>query len=116
MKTIFKDFAEHTLVIFDNIVIGADSIEQLLDRYEAVLDKCIEYNVVLKLSKSTFKSLRESSLASVPPPVASLIAAAAIYLRRLWPVKPLTTPEPRAPCQRAGCRGSRPNRGVKTLD
>ena len=54
MKTIFKDFAEHTLVIFDNIVIGANSIDELLDRYEAVLDKCIEYNVVLKLSKSTF--------------------------------------------------------------
>jgi hypothetical protein len=37
------------------------------------------------LNSPHFKSLRESSLASVPPPVASLIAAAAIYLRRLWP-------------------------------
>ena len=37
------------------------------------------------LESPHFKSLRESSLASVPPPVASLIAAAAIYLRRLWP-------------------------------
>ena len=54
MKQIFKDFANHTLVVFDNVVIGANSLEELLDRYEAVLDKCIEYNVILKLSKSTF--------------------------------------------------------------
>ena len=38
------------------------------------------------LESPHFKSLRENSLASVPPPVASLIAAAAIYLQRLWPL------------------------------
>ena len=54
MTTIFKDFADHTFVIFDNVVIGADSMDQLLERYEKFLDQCIKYNVILKLAKSTF--------------------------------------------------------------
>ena len=54
MKEIFKDFSDNTLVIFDNVVIGANTIDELLDHYTRFLNKCIEYNVMLKLSKSSF--------------------------------------------------------------
>ena len=43
---------EHVVAIFDNLLVCAETQEQLYDRVEEFLDRCVKHNVVLKMSKS----------------------------------------------------------------
>lgn len=52
VSKIFGDFEEWTIVIFDNLLILADDYQDAYRKLDIFLDKCIEYNVVLKMSKS----------------------------------------------------------------
>ena len=54
MMELFSGFDEWLLVIFDNCVIGADNMDELMDRYELFIARCQEKNIFLKLSKSYF--------------------------------------------------------------
>jgi hypothetical protein len=54
MKQIFHGIDDHMLIIFDNMVIGANSLAELKSRFAAFVERCIEKNVYLKLSKSWF--------------------------------------------------------------
>ena len=54
MKQIFHGIDNHMLIIFDNMVIGANSLAELKSRFAAFVERCIEKNVYLKLSKSWF--------------------------------------------------------------
>jgi hypothetical protein len=52
VREIFDDYSEWCLAIHDNILIGADTEEQLLDRWQQILDRCAEYNVILSPTKT----------------------------------------------------------------
>ncbi len=52
VRDIFADFAEWTIVIFDNFLILADDYEDAYDKLKKVLDRCKEKNVILKMKKS----------------------------------------------------------------
>ncbi len=52
MTRIFKDFNDWSIVLFDNILLMATDFNDLYWKLEAFLDKCIEFNIVLKFSKS----------------------------------------------------------------
>ena len=54
MMELFKGFDDWLLVIFDNCVIGGNSMDELMDRYELFIARCQEKNIFLKLSKSYF--------------------------------------------------------------
>ncbi len=54
MMELFEGFEDWLLVIFDNCVIGANDLDQLMDRYELFIQRCQEKNIFLKLSKSYF--------------------------------------------------------------
>lgn len=56
VSKIFSDFIdeEWMLVLFDNFVIGANSKEELTRRTKLVFQRCREYNLRLKLTKSHF--------------------------------------------------------------
>ncbi len=49
---IFRDFEEWTIVLFDNILILADTYEDAYAKFEKFLDRCIERNIFLKFEKS----------------------------------------------------------------
>lgn len=49
---IFKDFEDWTIVLFDNILILADTYEDAYAKFEKFLDRCIEKNIFLKFEKS----------------------------------------------------------------
>lgn len=49
-----QDILEWTIIIFDNILVCANTLEELRERTLIVLDMCAEYNVFLKLAKSAF--------------------------------------------------------------
>ena len=52
MVNIFKVFEEWTIVLFDNILILANSHEDAYQKLEKFLDRCIEKNLFLKFEKS----------------------------------------------------------------
>jgi hypothetical protein len=51
---IFKDLGDWIIVIFDNILIGAETLELLQERLKLVLKRSHDYNVALKMAKSHF--------------------------------------------------------------
>ena len=53
MSDIFSDFPWAT-IIFDNFCIGADNHIQLFERFKLFIDRCQEFNIHLKFSKSFF--------------------------------------------------------------
>jgi hypothetical protein len=54
MKDIFKDFDKEgwLIVIFDNILVLADTYDDAYSKFQRVIDRCHERNVVLKMAKS----------------------------------------------------------------
>jgi hypothetical protein len=52
VKTLFVEFEEWAIVIFDNILIMAYDYEDAYKKLELFIDKCIQHNVVLKFAKS----------------------------------------------------------------
>jgi hypothetical protein len=57
---IFADMQDFTITIFDNILICANTLDELYTNFERVLDRCIERNVYCKFSK-TFLGLTEAT-------------------------------------------------------
>ena len=54
MYEIFNDFLDFMVVVFDNLLICAHDYEDAYVKLERVLDRCIERNIYLKLSKCMF--------------------------------------------------------------
>ena len=54
VRTIFHDFEDWTVVIFDNFLICADDYDDAYVKLEKVIERCSEFGVVLKLKKSWF--------------------------------------------------------------
>ena len=52
MRSIFSDFAEWAVIIFDNILLLANDFRDAYDKLDRFLDRCAERNIVLKMSKS----------------------------------------------------------------
>ena len=52
MVEIFKDFDEWIIVIFDNILVLAHTLEECWERTKLVIRRCYERNVKLKMSKT----------------------------------------------------------------
>lgn len=52
MESIFAGFEDWTVVIFDNLLVLADSYEDAYTKCERILDRCKERNLVLKFSKT----------------------------------------------------------------
>jgi hypothetical protein len=52
VREIFADFAEWTIIIYDNFLILANDYQDAYDKLVRVLNRCIERNLVLKMSKS----------------------------------------------------------------
>ena len=50
--SLFADFTDFMILIFDNMLILADNVAQGYERLKLVLSRCIERNVFLKMSKS----------------------------------------------------------------
>jgi len=51
-QKIFGEFDEWTIAVFDNILVLADSYEDAYRKLEIIIDRCNEYNVYLKFSKT----------------------------------------------------------------
>ena len=51
MSGIFHDL-KWAIVIFDNILILANGFQELYDRIDVFLDRCIQFNVTLKITKT----------------------------------------------------------------
>ena len=52
VDVIFGDFADWTIAIFDNLLVLAHDYQDAFSKLEKVLDKCLEYNLYLKFSKT----------------------------------------------------------------
>ena len=52
VRDIFKDFEEWIIVIFDNFLICAEDYSDAYSKLQKVLDKCVQYGIVLKMKKS----------------------------------------------------------------
>ena len=52
ISSIFADFEEFTIVIFDNLLVLATDYEDAYRKTELILDRCIQRNVYLKFSKT----------------------------------------------------------------
>ena len=52
VREAFADFADWTIVIFDNFLILADSYEDAYIKLQKIIDRCHEKRIVLKLKKS----------------------------------------------------------------
>ena len=52
MTEIFSDFAEWSIVLFDNILLLADDYQDAYEKLEKFLDRCIAKNIILKFSKT----------------------------------------------------------------
>ena len=52
VMSIFQDFGEWTVAIFDNLLVLVDDYEDGIRKLELIIDRCYERNVVLKFSKS----------------------------------------------------------------
>ena len=51
-KEIFKEYSEWLIPVHDNILIGADTPQQLIERTQLLLEKCRRHKVQLKIKKS----------------------------------------------------------------
>ena len=58
MRTIFNEYSHWTVVIFDNILVLCNDFKDAYDKCKLIIEKCNEYNVVLKMKKS-FLGFRE---------------------------------------------------------
>ena len=54
MNRMFKDISDYVIVIFDNIVIGANDMDELTTRFRTFIQRCTEFNLHLKITKSYF--------------------------------------------------------------
>ena len=54
MDTVFSDFKDWMVVIFDNILILAHDYRDAFEKLKLCVARCYEYNVILKLKKSWF--------------------------------------------------------------
>lgn len=52
ISNIFSGFADWTIAIFDNLLVLADDFDDAYRKLELIIDKCIEFNLYLKFSKS----------------------------------------------------------------
>jgi hypothetical protein len=52
MRSIFSDFAEWAIIIFDNILLLANDFHDAYNKLDMFLDRCGERNIVLQMSKS----------------------------------------------------------------
>lgn len=52
VSRIFSDFDEWTIAIFDNLLVLAHDYDDAYKKLEIIIDRCIEYNLYLKFSKS----------------------------------------------------------------
>jgi len=52
IRKIFADFEEWSICVFDNFLILAHDIADAREKLESFLDRCIEFNIYLKFSKS----------------------------------------------------------------
>ena len=52
VREMFADFAEWTIVIFDNFLVLADSYEDAYEKLKKIINRCHEKRIVLKLKKS----------------------------------------------------------------
>ena len=52
MRKIFEPIKEFTIVIWDNILVLANSLEEVRERLLQVLNICKDFNVILKMSKT----------------------------------------------------------------
>ena len=52
MDTIFGDFSDWSIVIFDNLLVLATDYEDAYRKVDLILDRCIEYNLFLKFAKT----------------------------------------------------------------
>lgn len=52
MYTIFAEFEEWSIVIFDNMLVLAKDYEDAYKKLEIIIDRCNEYNLYLKFAKS----------------------------------------------------------------
>ena len=48
----FSDFEAFSVCIFDNILVGGHTYEELYNNMVKVIDRCIECNIILKMSKT----------------------------------------------------------------
>ena len=54
VREIFADFADWTIVIFDNFLVLADSHQDAYEKLQKIIQRCNERRIVLKLKKSWF--------------------------------------------------------------
>ena len=54
VRDIFADFADWTIVIFDNYLVLADSYQDAYYKLQKIIQRCQERRIVLKLKKSWF--------------------------------------------------------------
>ena len=52
VREIFEDFSDWAIVIFDNMLILANDPQDAYQKFEKVIDRCIERNLKLKMPKS----------------------------------------------------------------
>ena len=52
MTNIFAPFSDWAIVIFDNLLVLAHNYQDAYEKTEKILDKCMEYNLFLKFSKT----------------------------------------------------------------
>jgi hypothetical protein len=52
MRSIFSDFSDWSIIIFDNILLLAHNYQDAYDKLDKFLQRCEERNIVLKMSKS----------------------------------------------------------------
>ena len=52
VSKIFEDFSDWTIAIYDNLLVLAHDYEDACAKLERIIDRCIEYNLYLKFSKS----------------------------------------------------------------
>ena len=54
VRSIFSDHSDYLIFVFDNLLILGTSPDDVLDKFEKVLETCVKRNVHLKVSKSKF--------------------------------------------------------------
>ena len=52
LSSIFKIFEDWSIVLFDNILLLANDYHDAYAKLELFLDRCIEYNIILKFAKT----------------------------------------------------------------
>ena len=52
MRKVFEPMKEHTIVIWDNILVMCNSLEEVASRLQEVLQLCKKHNIILKMAKT----------------------------------------------------------------